>query len=229
MNERQRWEERHDRAATRSVPSEFVERHARRVAEARPGCRALDLACGTGRHSRLLAELGFHVVALDFARAALARARSEGRRIRPVQADASALPVVNHRGPEFHAAYEEIQRLARPLFGTKGEILVMAASGTGAMEAALVNAKRSTAEVGFLCVHQGTPWLRQVVQDYLGLSHARTVETFARVGYLFSAILPAGLAFARDEALLHDGDVVVMTGGGTGMSYGALVLRWGGR
>ena len=54
-------------------------------------------------------------------------------------ADAIALPVVNHRGPEFHAAYEEIQRLARPLFGTTGEILVMAASGTGAMEAALVN------------------------------------------------------------------------------------------
>jgi 3-oxoacyl-[acyl-carrier-protein] synthase-3 len=97
------------------------------------------------------------------------------------------------------------------------------------VEAALVDAKLSTAEVGFLCVHQGTPWLRQVVQDYLGLSHARTVETFARVGYLFSAILPAGLAIASEEQQVHDGDVVVMTGGGTGMAYGALVLRWGGR
>lgn len=97
------------------------------------------------------------------------------------------------------------------------------------VEAALARAKLTTAEVGFLCVHQGTPWLRRVVQDYLDLSHARTVETFTRVGYLFSAILPAGLAMAEQEELVHDGDVVVMTGGGTGMAYGALVLRWGGR
>ncbi|HWU88585.1 MAG TPA: 3-oxoacyl-[acyl-carrier-protein] synthase III C-terminal domain-containing protein [Kofleriaceae bacterium] len=97
------------------------------------------------------------------------------------------------------------------------------------VEVALADAKIAASEVGFLCVHQGTPWLRRVVQDYLGLSHARSIELFSRVGYLFSAILPASLAMAEQEELVRERDIVVMTGGGTGMTYGAIVLRWGGR
>src|SRR5690349_7202596 len=48
-------------------------------------------------------------------------------------------PVVNHRGPEFRAMYEQVQRLAKPIFGTESPIIALACSGTGAMEAALVN------------------------------------------------------------------------------------------
>jgi len=55
------------------------------------------------------------------------------------------------------------------------------------------------------------------------------VETFTRFGYLFAAILPAGLFCATQERLLHEGDVVVLCGGGTGMTYGATALRWGAR
>lgn len=42
-----------------------------------PGRRALDLACGTGVISLLLAELGFSVTGLDLSEAMLARARSK--------------------------------------------------------------------------------------------------------------------------------------------------------
>jgi SAM-dependent methyltransferase len=44
------------------APSAWVERW---VGLIRPGGEVLDLACGGGRHSRLLARLGFEVVAVD--------------------------------------------------------------------------------------------------------------------------------------------------------------------
>ena len=52
---------------------------------------------------------------------------------------AGAEPIVSHRGPEFHALMREVQAMLRPVFGAAGPILLFAASGTGMMEAALVN------------------------------------------------------------------------------------------
>jgi SAM-dependent methyltransferase len=43
-------------------PSDWVERHAGRIPS---GGRALDVACGGGRHTRYLLQLGFHVTAVD--------------------------------------------------------------------------------------------------------------------------------------------------------------------
>ena len=47
---------------TLSVPSEWVCRWASQVP---PGSRVLDLACGSGRHTRLLAHDGFSICAVD--------------------------------------------------------------------------------------------------------------------------------------------------------------------
>ena len=44
------------------TPSAWVETH---VGLIRPSGRVLDLACGSGRHARYLADLGFRVVAVD--------------------------------------------------------------------------------------------------------------------------------------------------------------------
>jgi len=53
--------------------------------------------------------------------------------------DAIAQPVVNHRGPEFRAMYARVQELLKPILGTSNHIFLFASSGTGAMEASLVN------------------------------------------------------------------------------------------
>lgn len=47
--------------------------------------------------------------------------------------------VVNHRGPEFRAMYARCEELMRPILGTTGHPFFLASSGTGAMEASLVN------------------------------------------------------------------------------------------
>jgi 3-oxoacyl-[acyl-carrier-protein] synthase-3 len=94
------------------------------------------------------------------------------------------------------------------------------------IELALQRSGYAAKEVAFFCIHQGTPWLRRLAQEASGLGGARSVETFAKTGYLFSAIIPFGLRTAHDEGLLHDGDLVALFGGGTGMTYGATLLVW---
>lgn len=95
------------------------------------------------------------------------------------------------------------------------------------VDAALERAGVRAADIKFFCMHQGTPWLRRVVEEYCGLTNARSVETFAKTGYLFAAILPAGLHEAERQGLLADGDLVMLAAGGAGMTYGATVLEWG--
>jgi 3-oxoacyl-[acyl-carrier-protein] synthase-3 len=92
---------------------------------------------------------------------------------------------------------------------------------------ALAKTGLSTGDVDFFCMHQGTPWLRRVVEEYTGLANAKSVETFAKTGYLFGSILPAGLHFALEDGLLQDGDTVMLAAGGTGMTNGAMVMEWG--
>jgi aspartate aminotransferase-like enzyme len=57
----------------------------------------------------------------------------------PRVSQAIAAPVVNHRGPEFRAIYARTQELLKPILGTNNHVFLLASSGTGAMEAAMVN------------------------------------------------------------------------------------------
>src|SRR5712671_7010997 len=50
-----------------------------------------------------------------------------------------ARPMVHHRTPEFSAVLDQARERIRSLFGTRQEIILLASSGTGAMEAAVTN------------------------------------------------------------------------------------------
>ena len=52
---------------------------------------------------------------------------------------AMALPIIHHRTPQFGAVLAEVQAGLRELFGTKEDVLILASSGTGAMESAVTN------------------------------------------------------------------------------------------
>jgi 3-oxoacyl-[acyl-carrier-protein] synthase-3 len=95
------------------------------------------------------------------------------------------------------------------------------------VEAVLAASSRAAHEIDFLCIHQGAPWMRQLVQDYVGLGAARSVETFARTGYVFACTLPTALADAQDRGVLVNDDLVMLLAGGPGTTYGATILRWG--
>ncbi len=50
-----------------------------------------------------------------------------------------AQPIIHHRTPQFSAVLDQARERLKPLFGTRQEVILFAASGTGAMEAAVAN------------------------------------------------------------------------------------------
>jgi serine---pyruvate transaminase len=50
-----------------------------------------------------------------------------------------ARPIIHHRTPEFSAVLDQTRRRLQPLMGTSREVLPLASSGTGAIEAAVGN------------------------------------------------------------------------------------------
>jgi aspartate aminotransferase-like enzyme len=52
---------------------------------------------------------------------------------------AMAQPIIHHRTPQFEAVFAEVQAGLQRLFQTREDVLILASSGTGAMEAAVVN------------------------------------------------------------------------------------------
>src|SRR5438067_2227629 len=53
-----------------------------------------------------------------------------------------ARPIVHHRTPAFQAIFEDVREGLRFLFQTKQEVILLAATGTGAMDAAVSNVFR---------------------------------------------------------------------------------------
>lgn len=47
--------------------------------------------------------------------------------------------MIHHRTPQFNKVFEEARRGLNKLFGTKNDVIMLASSGTGAMEAAVAN------------------------------------------------------------------------------------------
>jgi aspartate aminotransferase-like enzyme len=50
-----------------------------------------------------------------------------------------ARPIIHHRTPEFSMALDSAREKMKPLYGTASEVIILSASGTGAMEAAVIN------------------------------------------------------------------------------------------
>lgn len=59
--------------------------------------------------------------------------------VSPEALQAAGQPMMNHRGPEFKQMMEEIEQGLKEVFQTQSSVAVLTSSGTGAMEAALVN------------------------------------------------------------------------------------------
>jgi 3-oxoacyl-[acyl-carrier-protein] synthase-3 len=71
------------------------------------------------------------------------------------------------------------------------------------------------------------PWFRPVTQQFAGLDHAKSVDTFQSTGSLSAANIPFGLYVAEREGRLRHGDAAVFFAGGSGETWSSVALRWG--
>src|SRR6266851_8184798 len=78
-------------------------------------------------------------------------------------------PTIDHRGPQFARLAAEILDGLKPVFGTKGAVIIFPSSGTGAWEAAIVNTLKPGDKVlMFETGHFATLWNK--MSERLGLS-----------------------------------------------------------
>jgi 3-oxoacyl-[acyl-carrier-protein] synthase-3 len=96
-------------------------------------------------------------------------------------------------------------------------------------QAALERAKVDVGEVALFIPHQANLRIIEAVCQRLGLAMERTMLILERTGNTSSASIPLALAEAVEGGRLADGDLVLMSGFGAGMTWGSAVLRWGRR
>lgn len=81
--DRIKWNSKYREKTPRQVVAKLLSQHSRPC----KGGRALDIACGTGRHAMFLAGLGYQVDAVDISDVALARIKGKSDKIRTILAD----------------------------------------------------------------------------------------------------------------------------------------------
>jgi 3-oxoacyl-[acyl-carrier-protein] synthase III len=157
----------------------------------------------------------------------------------PVAAGLGILGQAHHTDGRLHCAlatgvpgkhwYDEGRNVfyANNLDLARRQIVVVADHSRQVVHEALGNAGLGVDDVDFYAPHQGTAWLRQVTQEFIGLKRARYTDTFPFAGSLSAANIPLVLATAQRENNLRSGDVVAMFGGGAGETWSSTVMRWG--
>lgn len=94
-------------------------------------------------------------------------------------------------------------------------------------KAALERAKVSADDVSLFIPHQANLRIMEAVAERLGIPMERTVRIVERTGNTSSASIPLALTEAASRGRVNDGDLILMSGFGAGMTWASAVVRWG--
>jgi 3-oxoacyl-[acyl-carrier-protein] synthase-3 len=85
---------------------------------------------------------------------------------------------------------------------------------------------RSVEEVDVYVPHQANVRIIDHATKKLGIPQDRVVVNVDRYGNTSSGSIPLALAEAEAEGRLHEGDLVLMTGMGAGLTWGSSLMQW---
>jgi 3-oxoacyl-[acyl-carrier-protein] synthase-3 len=86
----------------------------------------------------------------------------------------------------------------------------------------------TAADVDLFVPHQANARIITMAADRLGIAAERTMVNVDRYGNTSAASVPLALAEAATGGRVHEGDLVLLSGFGAGMTWASAVLRWGG-
>jgi 3-oxoacyl-[acyl-carrier-protein] synthase-3 len=92
----------------------------------------------------------------------------------------------------------------------------------------LERAKATIADIALFVPHQANIRIMEAAASRLGLPSNRIASTIDRTGNTSSASIPLALVDAVENGRLHDGDLVLLSGFGAGMTWASAVWRWRG-
>ncbi len=81
-------------------------------------------------------------------------------------------------------------------------------------------------DVALFVPHQANVRIIDAAANKLGLPSERTFVNIDRYGNTSAASVPIALAEAADAGRLHQGDLVLLSGFGAGMSWASALIRW---
>ena len=129
--------------------------------------------------------------------------------------DGSAVPILySDLGGKIHMDGREVFRRA---------VRIEIQSITKVLDQAGVDAK----EIALFVPHQANLRIIEAVNERMGFDLDRTAIVLDRTGNTSAASIPHALAEAADAGRLEDGDLVLLSGFGAGMTWASVVLRWG--
>jgi 3-oxoacyl-[acyl-carrier-protein] synthase-3 len=82
-------------------------------------------------------------------------------------------------------------------------------------------------EVAWFVPHQANIRIIESAASRLGFDEERTIVNIDRYGNTSAASIPLALAEAADDGRLRNGDLVLMSGFGAGMTWASALIRWG--
>jgi len=104
----------------------------------------------------------------------------------------------------------------------KRAVRVMVDSASRTLECAKVRPE----EIKLIVPHQANIRIIHAACDRLGIDRDRAAIVLDRTGNTSSASIPLALVDAIEKGGLEDGDLVLLTGFGAGMTWGSALLRW---
>jgi 3-oxoacyl-[acyl-carrier-protein] synthase III len=96
------------------------------------------------------------------------------------------------------------------------------------VRATLESAGVKPEDVDHVVPHQANIRIINSILDHTGLPPDRLVTNLDRYGNTASASMPIAMAEALDAGRIHNGDLVLLAGFGAGMTWGSVLLEWGG-
>ena len=144
----------------------------------------------------------------DGSLAGLLEVRAGGSR-RPTTAEtlAEGLQFLKMQGPE--------------VFRRAVRVVVDSANAT------LTRAGVASSAVDWFVPHQANARIIDAAAHRLGIPAERTIVNIDHYGNTSAASIPLAVAEAADAGRLRDGDLVLVSGFGAGMTWGSALLRWG--
>jgi 3-oxoacyl-[acyl-carrier-protein] synthase III len=135
-----------------------------------------------------------------------------------IRAGGSRMPAT----PETIAAGEQYLKMqGQEVFRRAVRVVVDSARMT------LDRAGVTASDVAWFVPHQANIRIIDSAAGRLGVPKERTIVNIERYGNTSAASIPLALAEAADDGRVRDGDLVLMSGFGAGMTWGSALVRWG--
>jgi 3-oxoacyl-[acyl-carrier-protein] synthase-3 len=131
-----------------------------------------------------------------------------------------SLPGSGSRRIEDASSNGYVHMNGREVFKFATRVLVSSA------QAVLDRCGVSVDEVDVYVPHQANVRIMDYAAQKLGIPHERMVVNVDRYGNTSSGSIPLALADAQEDGRLKEGDLVLMTGMGAGLTWGSALMEW---